>query len=124
MISAIVPARNEEANIARVVESLDSQPQVREIIVVNDQSSDRTAEILAGLAARVAKLQVIDISALPAGWVGKNFAAATGAEAAIGDWLLFVDADTQLLAGAAWQGPPGGRGDAPARRLFFPPPGL
>ena len=103
MISAIVPARNEEANIARVVESLDSQPQVREIIVVNDQSSDRTAEILAGLAARVAKLQVIDISALPAGWVGKNFAAATGAEAAIGDWLLFVDADTQLLAGAAWQ---------------------
>ena len=69
MISAIVPARNEEANIARVVESLDGQAEVREIIVVNDQSSDRTAEILAELAARLAKLRVIEISALPAGWV-------------------------------------------------------
>jgi hypothetical protein len=103
MISAIVPARNEEANIARVVESLDGQPQVREIIVVNDQSSDRTPEILTELAARVAKLRVIEINALPAGWVGKNFAAATGARAATGDWLLFVDADSQLLPGAARQ---------------------
>jgi glycosyltransferase involved in cell wall biosynthesis len=103
MISAIIPARNEEANVARAVESLDGQPQVREIIVVDDQSSDRTAEILAELGKRVEKLRVIDISALPAGWVGKNFAAATGAGAAKEDWLLFVDADTQLLAGAAWQ---------------------
>jgi hypothetical protein len=103
MISAIIPARNEEANVARAVESLDGQPQVREIIVVNDQSSDRTAEILAELGKRVEKLRVIDISALPAGWVGKNFAAATGAGAAKEDWLLFIDADTQLLAGAAWQ---------------------
>jgi glycosyltransferase involved in cell wall biosynthesis len=101
MISAIVPARNEEANIARVVESLDGQAEVREIIVVNDQSSDRTAEILAELGARVANLRVIEISELPVGWVGKNFAAATGAGAATGDWLLFVDADTQLLPGAA-----------------------
>jgi glycosyltransferase involved in cell wall biosynthesis len=103
MISAIIPARNEEANVARAVESLDGQPQVREIIVVNDQSTDRTAEILAELGKRVEKLRVIDISALPAGWVGKNFAAATGAGAAKEDWLLFIDADTQLLAGAAWQ---------------------
>jgi glycosyltransferase involved in cell wall biosynthesis len=103
MISAIVPARNEEANIARVVESLDGQAEVREIIVVNDQSSDRTAQILAGLGGHVSKLRVIEISGLPAGWVGKNFAAATGALAATGDWLLFVDADTQLLTGAARQ---------------------
>jgi glycosyltransferase involved in cell wall biosynthesis len=103
MISAIVPARNEEANIARAVESLDGQPQVREIIVVNDQSSDRTAEILKELVACVEKLRVIEISALPVGWVGKNFAAATGAKAATEDWLLFVDADTQLLPGAAWR---------------------
>src|SRR5580704_5928997 len=103
MISAIVPARNEEANIARAVESLDGQAEVREIIVVNDQSSDRTAQVLAELAGRVSRLRVAEISGLPAGWVGKNFAAATGALAATGDWLLFVDADTQLLPGAARQ---------------------
>lgn len=102
-ISAIVPARNEEANIARVVESLDAQPDVGEIIVVNDQSSDRTAEILAGLCTRIEKLRVMEIADLPAGWVGKNFAVATGARAAQGDWLLFVDADAQLLPGAARQ---------------------
>ncbi len=101
MISAIIPARNEELNIARVVESLDGHAEVCEIIVVNDESSDRTAEILAELGARVAKLLVIRGGELPAGWVGKNFAAATGASAAVGEWLLFVDADTQLLPGAA-----------------------
>jgi glycosyltransferase involved in cell wall biosynthesis len=103
MISAIVPARNEEMNIARAVESLDGQAEVREIIVVNDQSSDRTGEILADFGERISKLRVIEVTALPAGWVGKNFAAATGARAAIGDWLLFVDADTELLPGAAYR---------------------
>lgn len=104
MISAIVPARNEEANIARVVESLNGQAQVREIIVVNDQSSDRTAEILAQLKARVPELRVIDIRELPAGWIGKNYAAATGARAATSEWLLFVDSDAELYPFAAWRG--------------------
>ncbi len=90
-------------NIARAVESLDGQAEVREIIVANDQSSDRTGEILAGLAARISKLRVIDIRELPAGWVGKNYAAAVGARAATCEWLLFVDSDTELYLGAAWQ---------------------
>ena len=101
MISAIVPARNEEANIARAVESLDAQAEMCEIIVVNDQSSDQTPQILTELRSRILKLRVIDVTALPAGWVGKNFAAATGSQAATGEWLLFVDADTELFPGAA-----------------------
>jgi Glycosyl transferase family 2 len=103
MISAIIPARNEEGNIERVVASLECQEEVREIIVVNDHSTDRTGEIVAGLAGRSAKVRVMEIGELPAGWVGKNFAAATGARVAGGDWLLFVDADTELLAGATWR---------------------
>ncbi len=103
MISAIVPARNEDANIARVVESLDGQAEVHEIIVVNDGSTDRTGEVLAELQESVSKLRVIDIRELPAGWVGKNYAAAVGARAATCEWLLFVDADTELYSGAAWQ---------------------
>lgn len=94
MISAIIPARNEEASIARAVESVAAQLEIGEVIVVNDQSTDRTAEILDELSQRIPKLKVIAAGDLPRGWAGKNHAAAVGAAAAQGEWLLFTDADT------------------------------
>ena len=94
MVSVIIPARNEEASIARAVESVASQVEVGEVIVVNDQSTDRTAEVLAELGSRIPKLRVLATDGLPAGWIGKNHAAAIGAAAARGEWLLFTDADT------------------------------
>jgi glycosyltransferase involved in cell wall biosynthesis len=94
LVSAIIPARNEEASIARAVESVAAQLEVGEVIVVNDQSTDRTGEILEELAGRIPKLKVLAAGELPDGWVGKNRAAAVGAAAARGDWLLFTDADT------------------------------
>jgi GT2 family glycosyltransferase len=101
LISAVIPARNEEASVARAVESVAAQPEVGEVIVVDDQSSDRTREVLAGLERRIAKLKVLETGELPAGWVGKNYAAWLGAGEATGDWLLFTDADTQHLPGSA-----------------------
>ncbi|MGH9758415.1 MAG: glycosyltransferase, partial [Candidatus Acidiferrales bacterium] len=71
------------------------------VIVVNDQSTDRTPSILNELAARCPKLKIMNTGELPAGWVGKNFAVSTGAAAAAGDWLLFTDADTFHLPGSA-----------------------
>lgn len=100
MVSAIIPARNEEASIARAVESVAAQPEVGEVIVVNDQSTDRTGEILAALAAKIPKLRVLETGALPGGWTGKNYALSIGAAAASGDWLLFTDADTFHLPGS------------------------
>jgi hypothetical protein len=100
-ISAIVPARNEEATIALAVESLAAQPEIAEIIVINDQSTDRTAAILEALAASVPKLCVLETQPLPAGWVGKNYAVALGAAQAAGHWLLFTDADAVHLPGSA-----------------------
>jgi len=100
-ISAVVPARNEEANIARAVESLAAQPEIAEIIVVNDQSTDRTAAILKELAAKIPQLRVVQGSMLPAGWTGKNFAIAQGVAQARGEWLLFTDADVENLPGSA-----------------------
>lgn len=100
MVSVIIPARNEEASIACTVESLALQPEVGEIIVVNDQSSDGTAEILADLARRIPQLKNLETGALPAGWVGKNYAVSVGAAAARGDWLLFTDADTYHYLGS------------------------
>jgi len=100
MISAIVPARNEEASIAQAVESLQAQDGVREIIVVNDGSTDGTGAILADLAMCIPRLRVLDAGVLPAGWIGKNYAVTIGAQDASGDWLLFLDADTELEPGA------------------------
>src|SRR6204780_5885462 len=100
MVSAIIPARNEEASIARAVESVAAQPEIAEIIVVDDQSTDSTAAILAALAARIPQLKILRTPALPTGWIGKNYAAALGADAAQGDWLLFTDADTCHMPGS------------------------
>jgi len=100
MISAIIPARNEEASIARAVESVAAQAEIGEVIVVDDQSTDRTGEILAELAARIPKMRVLETDTLPPGWTGKNYALSIGAAAAHGDWLLFTDADTFHLPGS------------------------
>ncbi len=99
-VSAIVPARNEEATIAAAVESLAAQPEIREIIVINDQSTDGTAVALQQLSSRYAQLRILETRELPAGWVGKNYAASLGAAHAAGDWLLFTDADGVHLPGS------------------------
>ena len=90
-VSVIVPARNEEANIAKCLQSLVGQQGVSyEVIVVDDHSTDRTRAIAEGFPVRV-----IEADPLPAGWSGKCNACWTGAKAAKGKWLLFTDADTR-----------------------------
>jgi glycosyltransferase involved in cell wall biosynthesis len=103
VITAIVPARNEEAVIETCVRSLARQPQIAEIIVVDDQSTDRTAEIVRGLMREVRNLQLLGTQEVPAGWLGKNHALWEGAKDASGRWLLFTDADAELLDGATAQ---------------------
>ena len=99
-ITAIVPARDEEAVIAACVESLAKQREITDIVVVNDQSSDQTAAIVRDLATRIAKLQLLEAQEPPPGWVGKNNALALGARDVASDWLLFTDADVELQEGA------------------------
>jgi chlorobactene glucosyltransferase len=98
VVSIIIPARNEERNIGRCLDSLQRQQdaQAFEIIVVDDQSSDRTAEIARERQGRDRRIRLVRITELPAGWVGKNFALYQGFLAAKGEWLLFCDADTSL----------------------------
>jgi glycosyltransferase involved in cell wall biosynthesis len=100
-ISAIVPARNEEAVIAACIESLEQQPEIAEILVVNDQSTDKTAGIVRSLMVKIPRLRLLETQDVPSGWVGKNNAVFLGAKEAKSSWLLFTDADAELQPGAA-----------------------
>jgi len=93
-VSILIPARNEAAVIGRTVRSLLAQSyQNFEIIVLDDQSTDDTAEIVRDLGERSSRLRLIKGQPLPAGWLGKNWACHQLAGAAEGEWLIFSDAD-------------------------------
>lgn len=91
-VSAIIPARNEESNLPKILGSLAKQTlPPHEIIVVDDFSTDATAEIAKNYGAHV-----IHNPELPDGWTGKNWALWNGYLASTGDVLVFLDADVTL----------------------------
>ena len=93
--AVLIPARDEERNIAGAVEAALASGAA-EVIVLDDGSSDHTAEIVGQLPARL-----LPGAPLPDGWRGKNFACVQLAEAASQPVLLFVDADVRLAPDAA-----------------------
>ena len=119
-ITAIVPVRDEELSVEACIRSLAAQPEIAEIRVVNDGSSDRTAEILDRLAAEIPQLRVIEAPPLPSRWVGKNHAAWLGAHDAATEWLLFTDADVRHLPGSAHYALVVARGSSAALLSFSP----
>lgn len=97
LLSVIIPARNEERHIEAALASVLAldYPNL-EIIVLDDRSTDRTAELLHQMSEKHPRLRVITIRALPPGWLGKNYALHLGAEQAEGEYLLFTDADVRM----------------------------
>jgi glycosyltransferase involved in cell wall biosynthesis len=97
----MIPARNEEANLQRCLQSLVAQTAPPfELIVVDDHSTDRTRSI----AQSFPTLRVLAADPLPDGWSGKSNACWTGAKLAKGKWLLFTDADTRHAVNSIEQG--------------------
>ena len=95
LISVLVPARNEEANINVCLESLRQQDYPNfEILVLDDSSTDGTADIVARIASEDSRVRLLRGQPLPPGWAGKTFACHQLAQEARGSWLLFTDADT------------------------------
>jgi glycosyltransferase involved in cell wall biosynthesis len=106
LISVLIPARDEAGRIGACLEGLARQSyRCFELIVVDDHSTDGTAELVRGFAGLLPRLDVLPGAPLPSGWAGKCWACWQAAGRARGEWLLFLDADVipaaDLLAALA-----------------------
>jgi len=96
LVSAIIPAKDEEATLADCLASVRSQKYPNlEILIVDDRSTDRTAEIVREFSRLDPRIRLISIEDLPPGWTGKTHALHVAAHQARGEWFWFVDADTR-----------------------------
>jgi dolichol-phosphate mannosyltransferase len=93
-ISVVIPARDEALRIGPCLDGLRADPDVAELIVVDDRSTDATAAV-----ARASGARVIAGADLPDGWTGKVWALDQGLWAATGDAVVFLDADTRPRPG-------------------------
>jgi hypothetical protein len=100
-ISVLIPARNEELGIAACVRSVLASKHVElEVIVLDDASTDRTAEIVRAIAAEDPRVRLETAPPLPEGWCGKQHACFTLSKLARFDTLTFLDADVRLTPSA------------------------
>jgi len=100
-ISVLIPARDEEAGIEASLNCLlASTFHPLEILVLDDASTDRTAEIVACIADEDSRLKLLQSPVLPEGWNGKQHACWQLAQAAKYDWFLFLDSDVRLSVDA------------------------
>jgi glycosyltransferase involved in cell wall biosynthesis len=107
LVSVLIPARNEEERLTTLLEDLKRQEYYHiEVLVFDDQSTDRTADIVRQFALADRRFRLISSNGLPDGWLGKNFACHSLSEIAKGKYYLFLDADVRIsgnaIAGAIW----------------------
>ena len=95
-ISVVIPARDEAGRIGPCLAGVMADPHVAEVVVVDDCSGDGTAGVARSHGARVVRGRE-----LPPGWVGKPWALQQGLEAASGEIVVSVDADTRPRPGLA-----------------------
>ncbi|MBA2953891.1 glycosyltransferase [Nocardioides sp. MAH-18] len=93
-VSVVVPARDEAATLPALLASLQ-QLSLHEVVVVDDDSQDATAQV-----ARAGGATVLPAGEPPGGWTGKAWACHVGARATDGELLLFLDADTTVTPDA------------------------
>jgi cellulose synthase/poly-beta-1,6-N-acetylglucosamine synthase-like glycosyltransferase len=97
LVSVLIPARNEEKNISVILNDVINQDYKNiEIIVFNDQSDDKTPEIVNKFALQDKRIKLINSDGLPDGWLGKNYACYNLSKHATGDYFLFLDADVRI----------------------------
>ncbi|MFM2145134.1 MAG: hypothetical protein RI899_922 [Actinomycetota bacterium] len=97
-INVLVPLRNEEENAIAIVETLAAQENLMDVefLILNDNSTDKTLEIVTATARGDSRFKVIQGSALPEGWLGKPWALEQLSQNARGEVLICIDADVRL----------------------------
>lgn len=92
-VSLLIPMRNEERNAREIIPTLLAQSELarQEIIVLDDHSTDGTLSALQSF-----DINVMHGMPLPTGWLGKNFACYQLSQRAVGEFLVFIDADVRL----------------------------
>ncbi|WP_319499495.1 glycosyltransferase family 2 protein [uncultured Draconibacterium sp.] len=97
LVSILIPARNEEQNIGHLLQDIQQQEwQNFEALVFNDQSTDKTAEIVDVFTKTDQRFQLFNSNGLPEGWLGKNYGCYQLAQKAKGSYFLFLDADVRI----------------------------
>ena len=99
-VSLLIPARNEEKNISNILKDIQSltYPNL-EVVVFDDESTDKTREIVKAFSAKDNRIGLLESPGLPEGWLGKNNACHILAQSARGDYFLFLDSDVRLRPG-------------------------
>lgn len=99
-ISILIPARNEEKNISNLLHSIINQDYHNyEVIVLDDHSEDKTYQIVEEYCYKDSRFKIIKGNTLPEKWKGKNWACHQLSKESKGDYLLYLDADTQIKSG-------------------------
>ena len=100
-VSVLVPARNEANAICRLISDVLASRGVQlELLILDDESTDGTGDLVAKIATDEPRLQLLRGTPLPDGWCGKQFACATLAKHASNEILLFLDVDVSLAPDA------------------------
>jgi len=95
LVSVLIPARNEEKNIRRILNSMIKQDYPNlEILVLDDGSTDATGQIVEKFAEKDSRVRLIKGGPLPKGWKGKCYACHQLSKVAKGEYFVFTDADT------------------------------
>jgi len=97
MVSVLFAARDEATKLPQALPTMLAQDYPRyEVVAVNDRSGDATPQILDEFARKAPKLKVVHLAELPPSWLGKPHALAIAFQHALGDWLVFTDADVRF----------------------------
>ena len=97
LVSILIPARNEEQNIGRLLKDIQQQKwQNFEVLVFNDQSTDKSAQIVEEFSKNDQRIHLINSEGLPDGWLGKNYGCYNLVQQAKGSYFLFLDADVRI----------------------------